>query len=364
MKKIVTATAVLLIGFSTFVIQAMPQKNNWYIGGKLGISKYFNTGEHDYTYAKNDGITYTRSYTKNLFFGYQLKPYLDCEFGFDLLGNVKYSGENVFGNFKPADLQLSAKLSYPVYNTLNVYTRIGGMIWHARAHQYTKRNNNSMSDEDAGFSPFIAAGVEYAMARDVSLLLDYQFVNSLGDKYIVGSNPKNGSLTLGLSYTFGQRRFSGKIFPKIYPQLVSLISGHKHFDLKTDILFNFDKFTLKSEGKKTLDDLCNTLKTLDQNTTFIILGFTDRIGSIKYNQELSKKRAQTVFNYLVNKGIPSSNMSVIDMGMSCSIAKDHCNKIKNHKALIKCLAPDRRVEIKIKNVNTVSSYFKKLTSKL
>ena len=41
----------------------------------------------------------------------------------------------------------------------------------------------------------------------------------------------------------------------------------------------------------------------------MVLGFTDRIGSDAYNQKLSEKRAQSVVDYLISKGIPANKIS-------------------------------------------------------
>ena len=43
--------------------------------------------------------------------------------------------------------------------------------------------------------------------------------------------------------------------------------------------------------------------------TIVVYGYTDRIGSEQYNQALSEKRAQTVADYFVQKGIPADKVS-------------------------------------------------------
>lgn len=50
----------------------------------------------------------------------------------------------------------------------------------------------------------------------------------------------------------------------------------------------------------------------------MVLGFTDRIGSDAYNRGLSEKRAQSVVDYLISKGIPSDKISARGMGESSS----------------------------------------------
>ncbi|MBK4765096.1 MAG: OmpA family protein [Pantoea sp. Brub] len=128
----------------------------------------------------------------------------------------------------------------------------------------------------------------------------------------------------------------------------------KKIDLKSDILFKFDSFLLKPEGKKILDQLYKKAELMNKTESYIaVIGFTDRLGSDQYNQELSQKRAESVLKYLIEKGIPSSDISVSGIGKANSITKDKCNNIKDHKSLIDCLSPDRRVEITIKGLKNI-----------
>ncbi|KMV73594.1 hypothetical protein AI29_15630, partial [bacteria symbiont BFo2 of Frankliniella occidentalis] len=130
----------------------------------------------------------------------------------------------------------------------------------------------------------------------------------------------------------------------------------KHFTLKSDVLFNFNKATLKTSGQSALDQLYSQLSNLDpKDGSVVVLGFTDRIGSDSYNQNLSEKRAQSVVDYLVSKGIPSNKISARGMGESNPVTGNTCDNVKKRAALIDCLGPDRRVEIEVKGVKDVVS---------
>ena len=79
----------------------------------------------------------------------------------------------------------------------------------------------------------------------------------------------------------------------------------KHFTLKSDVLFTFNKATLKPEGQAALDQLYSQLSNLDpKDGSVVVLGYTDRIGSDAYNQALSERRAQSVVDYLISKRYP------------------------------------------------------------
>ena len=80
-----------------------------------------------------------------------------------------------------------------------------------------------------------------------------------------------------------------------------------------------------------------------------VTGHTDRIGGHAYNVKLSSGRAEAVKSYLVkSSGIPASKIETIGAnGANPVTTPVQCPGKKATKALIKCLAPDRRVDIEV-----------------
>ncbi|RFU46777.1 outer membrane protein OmpA [Paraburkholderia sp. DHOC27] len=113
---------------------------------------------------------------------------------------------------------------------------------------------------------------------------------------------------------------------------------------QADALFDFDKAILKPAGKEKLDDLASKIGALNLEVV-VATGYTDRIGSDKYNDRLSLRRAQAVKAYLVSKGIEANRIYTEGKGKRDPVTTG-CNQ-KNRKALIACLAPDRRVEVEV-----------------
>jgi OOP family OmpA-OmpF porin len=127
--------------------------------------------------------------------------------------------------------------------------------------------------------------------------------------------------------------------------------------LAADVLFEFDKATLKPEGMAKLDDLVGKLKPIALEV-IIAIGHTDRIGSEAYNQKLSVRRAEAVKAYLVSKGIEPNRIYTEGKGKKQPV-KDCPNPtakgpIKTFKELIECLQPNRRVEIEVVGTRTVT----------
>jgi len=120
--------------------------------------------------------------------------------------------------------------------------------------------------------------------------------------------------------------------------------------LSADVLFDFDKYALKPEGKTKLDDLVNQIKGIALEV-IIAIGHTDRIGSDAYNQKLSVRRAESVKAYLVSKGIQPNRIYTEGKGEKQPVTAGKCEKMgaegPGNRKLVACLQPDRRVEIEV-----------------
>ena len=104
-----------------------------------------------------------------------------------------------------------------------------------------------------------------------------------------------------------------------------------------DAFFDFDKATLKPEGRASLDQLVDNLRGLDVEV-IVAVGHTDWVGPDAYNQKLSERRAQAVKDYLVSKGVDAQKVYTEGKGKSQPVAD---NKTRDGRA------KNRRVEIEV-----------------
>lgn len=103
---------------------------------------------------------------------------------------------------------------------------------------------------------------------------------------------------------------------------LSKIDKNKAYRLN-NIYYDFDKWNLREESKKTLDSLYNIL--VENPQIIIELGsHTDSRGSAEYNEELSQKRAQSCVDYLISKGIDKKRISPKGYGESANL--EDCSK--------------------------------------
>ena len=116
--------------------------------------------------------------------------------------------------------------------------------------------------------------------------------------------------------------------------------------LDADTLFDFDKAVLRPAGMQALDDFLVKMKDNDPEV-IIAVGHADRFGSNAYNQNLSERRAASVKNYVMSKGIDANRIHTEGKGETQSVTKPgDCAGPKSAK-VIACLQPDRRVEIEV-----------------
>lgn len=97
--------------------------------------------------------------------------------------------------------------------------------------------------------------------------------------------------------------------------------------------FDFDKYNIKKDSYGILDDVASVLKSNPQIKKLQIEGHTDSIGSDAYNMKLSDRRANSVRQYLVNKGIDANRLVSVGYGESRPIAtnKTAAGRAKNRR---------------------------------
>lgn len=120
------------------------------------------------------------------------------------------------------------------------------------------------------------------------------------------------------------------------------VLSSKPVQLRADALFNFDSATLTPAGRHQLRRLLGQVKASGDVENIQVVGYTDRLGGDRYNRMLSQRRADAVRDYLVDGGVRSESIEAIGRGAADPLTS--CRQI-DEKALIACLASDRRVEL-------------------
>jgi OOP family OmpA-OmpF porin len=264
----------------------------------------------------------------------------------------------------------------------------------AKMHEYLAGVDALYLFTPAGFRPFVLAGV--GVSRDgiidpavgsfrrtapyanVGVGFQYKFSPTLGmqaDIREVGSfyrsridaydmkHAANTYANVGLTWAFG-----GPPAPPVVPVVTTTRTQEttvvttpppapviappppppppapkmQKFTLSASELFGFNSAKLAPSQPK-LDEVASTMQANSDIASVTIVGYTDRIGGTAYNQKLSEQRANSVKAYLESKGVAASRLTAVGKGEADPVVE--CKDEKKRPALIKCLEPNRRVEI-------------------
>ncbi|MEX4189827.1 porin OmpA [Haemophilus influenzae] len=354
MKK--TAIALVVAGLAAAsVAQAAPQENTFYAGVKAGQGSFHDGINNNGAIGRYLSLNYgyrRNTFTYGVFGGYQILNQdnlgLAVELGYDDFGRAKFRATG-----KPKvkhtnhGAHLSLKGSYEVLDGLDVYGKAGVALVRSDYKFYEDANGTrerKRGRHSLRTSGLFAVGAEYAVLPELAVRLEYQWLTRVGklrtqDKpnSAINYNPWIGSINAGISYRFGQ----GEAPVVAAPEMVS-----KTFSLNSDVTFAFGKANLKPQAQATLDSVYGEISQV-KSAKVAVAGYTDRIGSDAFNVKLSQERADSVANYFVAKGVAADAISATGYGEANPVTGATCDQVKGRKALIACLAPDRRVEIAV-----------------
>lgn len=114
--------------------------------------------------------------------------------------------------------------------------------------------------------------------------------------YRILVSDENNQLTQGVLYRISDLQIEGKVHAPL----------SKYFE---NIYFNFDSHKIRPEARYVLDDLLAFCKE-NPGIQVEINAFTDHVGRNAYNETLSRKRGQAVFDYLIAGGIDRATLVV------------------------------------------------------
>lgn len=447
MKKSTLVFASLLTSF-TSIAQAAYSTGAVYIGAKAGASMYQKT-ESDLERSQGFSVDSSKL-TKpgaGAFLGYQMSRYFAVELGFDWLGKAKYTTESN-GDITMQDygVQFGVKGNLPFFvDNLDIYGRIGIMA----TSSAVKFDAANYSDTHYGASPVYAIGFDYSFTDNLSMRLEYQYIQKIKNNLLGIDDVSNGLGAVGMIYSFGSESRSSKaasanvennsnknannvemtaievttysedgtsstetitspninsapvdetieltkttynsndesIYDVFYssnggsnddssyevvfvmddttvyqnmqssemPTDDTLVYEVYEWRLSSDVLFPFNNAELTEQGKDNIKFLLEKYKKDNKADNgrlgkIKIVGYTDTIGSPRYNLQLSKKRADAIRRYLISLGVDRDGVVAHGAGESKNITGTKCNKLKTLKALKACLAPERRAEFSI-----------------
>ena len=135
--------------------------------------------------------------------------------------------------------------------------------------------------------------------------------------------------------------------PQIVPEQTKIFA--KKIAFSEEGHFGFNEAKLRQKDKDKLNNLVRDLEGVKYEVIHVT-GYTDRIGSVQYNQKLSMHRADEVINYLISKGISADRIKAEGKGETLPITHPNDCKGKTSAEDIACLQPDRRMEVTVDGI--------------
>ncbi|MBK5206537.1 MAG: OmpA family protein [Polaromonas sp.] len=343
---------------------AMAQDSGWYGGANVGRSMATIDDPRISAGLLSGGFTSSvivdddRSTGFKVFGGYQLNKNFAVEGGYFDLGNFGYTATTVpagtlNGNIKLRGLNLDLVGIVPFSEKFSAFGRVGLNYAQARdSFSGTGAVNvtNPNPRKNAANYKF-GVGLQYAFTDALAMRVEaerYRINDAVGNKGDVDL------VSVGLIYRFGAKAqapapYVAPVALAPVPEVVAAPPPPPppppaRFEKQTfsaTELFAFDSAQLRMPQPK-LDEIANALSNNREINDIVITGYTDRIGSDKYNQKLSERRAISVKNYLTAKGIEANRLKAEGKGEANPVVV--CTD-KKRADLIKCLEPNRRVEV-------------------
>ncbi len=164
----------------------------------------------------------------------------------------------------------------------------------------------------------------------------------------------DGIFSLGLSYKFGEPPRPPAPAPEPEPYVAPEPAPAPApapapppepeviLELDSTVTFEFDSAVLLPAAERELDGVVGTLSDADTIVSIEIAGHTDSIGTEEYNQGLSERRAQSVADYLISRGVPRDRMDVVGYGESRPKVPNTSpeNRRMNRRVVISVVARD------------------------
>ena len=139
---------------------------------------------------------------------------------------------------------------------------------------------------------------------------------------------------------------SAPVPPPPPPPVVQAPAPRQPVSIASTELFEFNQATLTPAARALLDkEVLERMRELGSIRIIRISGHADRVGGEQYNDKLSYRRAEAVRAYLVSKGVDRAQIATFAFGEARPVSA--CAEDMKLKAMVECLAPNRRVEIDI-----------------
>jgi len=315
-------------------------EENFYVGAGLGnsyLSVEDGSGDDEEQY----------EFAGQVFAGWKFNNVIGLEANYADLGEYDLTG-NAGIEYKAYGAQVNFYL--PVSKSSRFYALAGGSTVNSKGVKVSV-------DKEDNSRGHVGLGYEYDFSKSVFSRLEWKRFNE-----------SVHLATLNVGYRFGQSKSikpkykkvrqvsfedrvsnqlksnptaSAPVVKSVKVQESTSYASERNssLDLKgkylTDVRFESNSSDLSVLVHSQLDTAADILKD-DPDSSVILYGYTDNRGSKKYNEKMSKKRIDSVVNYLANKGVGKNRIESHYLGERGPIAsnKTATGRAKNRRVRI------------------------------
>lgn len=327
---------------------ASADDSGWYVGGNLGLSKA-DIDKERITRALADGGLATTSFDEDgttigfkVLGGYQFSRHFALEGGYFNLGEFGFVASTsppgtLSGDTTVHGLNLDPVGIWPLTDKLSAFGRIGLSYVETESRYQGSGAVTPPPDGDNRAANYkVGAGLQYDFARAWGARAE---VERYRIEDAVGNDGDADLFSLGLVYRFfgnapppARRAAAPAPAPAPQPAPVLVVVPVPAKTVKycsiLDIQFEINQEGIQREDKEKLNVLATFLKKYP-DTTALIEGHADDVGSPADNQKLSEQRAESVVAYLRDtSGIAGSRLSHVGYGDTRPLASNETQEGK------------------------------------
>jgi outer membrane protein OmpA-like peptidoglycan-associated protein len=240
------------------------------------------------------------------------------------VGSLTGATGNASGSVHIIDGMVNAAWDFRTGTPFVPYIGIGVGIAHVSLDSLSVAGHPLSNSSDTVFAYQPMVGVRYHVTDAIAIGAEYRYFATVDPTFKDSSGVKfkgrieSHNVLANLSYFFGAppappvpAQPAVAPAPARIPAAPTQINPSAGTPPEQSFLIYFDtgRATLTTQGRRVADDAVATFKR--NNATHItIAGYADTVGSVRLNEALSRRRAETVRDYLVAHGVPLSEMAV------------------------------------------------------
>ena len=204
---------------------------------------------------------------------------------------------------------------------------------------------------NAGKGSLIGTGAGAGLGAGVGALIGGQKGAAIGAAIGAGVGAGTGAI---IGRQMDKKAAELAALENVQVETVEDVNGLEAIKVTFDsgILFDFNKSTLKPEAKEQLNKFASEMSDMT-DTGITVYGHTDNIGSEAANKKISLQRAESVGNYLNQRGIAKDRIVMDGLGFDQPVADNATEegRAQNRRVEIFVTANEKMIEEAAKQAN-------------